>query len=383
MSKVQYQSYIQLNQSSWLGYWKLAEVLSDRTFYDEAAKAYKTAIDLNPNLDEAHHGLGEALFRLGNWDEAIASYQKALALNPNLTESQSSLKVALEKKADLANRFCAKPFEHFEVNQVGDVYCCCPDWLPTPIGNLETDDLENVWNSDTAKDIRQSVLDGNYKYCLAKRCPLISDELLPEKKYISEPDLREIIDRGLTVLDTKPKVLNLCYDRSCNLSCPSCRTSIITIKGEEYIQKEKLQDKLLESALDDAELLIVTGSGDPFGSHLYNQLLTNLDATQYPKLSIRLITNGQLFTPSAWDKWHKSNRSIKIVTISVDAASEQTYPLVRRGGEFPKLLANLEFVSQLRQQGDLDFVEICFVVQQLNYQEMPEFVKLGIRFTLI
>ncbi len=278
---------------------------------------------------------------------------------------------------DLKQRFCKKPFEFFEVAANGNAFCCCPGWLPKPIGNLQTHGFMEVWNSETAQEIRESILDGSFKYCRAQECPLIGSDSLPYKKDVSEPHLQEAIANKATVLKHKPKILNLAYDRTCNLSCPSCRTQAIVLKGKEYDAKQKLQELLLADGLDDARKMIVTGSGDPFASRLYQSLLKQLDSSQYPQLKIHLMTNGLLFTKEAWENWHKINKSIKTVQISIDAASEATYSIVRRGGDFQRLLVNLEFISFLRSKKILDFVSLEFVVQQKNYQEMANFVKLG------
>ena len=278
---------------------------------------------------------------------------------------------------DLKQRFCHKPFEFFEVTSNGNAFCCCPGWLPKPIGNLQTNDFMEVWNSDTAQDIRASILDGSFKYCRAQECPIIASNRLSYKKDVSEPHLKEAIANQAIVLKYKPKILNLAYDRTCNLSCPSCRTQKIVLKGKEYDATQKLQERLLADGLDDAHQMIVTGSGDPFASRLYQSLLKQLDSTQYPQLKITLMTNGLLFTKEAWENWHKINKSIKTVLISIDAASEATYRIVRRGGDFQRLLVNLEFISFLRSKKILDFVALQFVVQQKNYQEMANFVKLG------
>lgn len=281
---------------------------------------------------------------------------------------------------DLSERFCPKPFEFFELTPTGDILCCCEAWLPNKIGNLHDNDLNNVWNSEIAQDIRASILDGSFKYCKKNICPEIQNRRLPYKEEVSDPYLREIIEKGSTFLRKKPKTLNLAHDRSCNLACPSCRTEKIAIKGKEYDEKLQLQNRLLAGGLEDTELLIITGSGDPFASKLYRDLLTDLDANAYPKLKVNLMTNGQLFTPQAWDKWKKSQKAIKSAQISMDAASEETYRIVRRGGTFQNLLVNLEFVASLRRKGDLEWVRVDFVVQQANYKEMKAYVEIAKHF---
>ncbi len=323
-------------------------------------------------------GLGIQVIEQGdqvNIDEERQGNISILPYQPsaNADKGNASEQSAFDK--DLANRFCSKPFEFFELTPNGDVQCCCWKWLPKIIGNLHENDMMEVWNSETVREIRASILDGSFKYCQKEVCPEIQNGRLPYKEEISEPDLKEIIENKTTVLKKKPKTLNLAYDRTCNLSCPSCRTEKIVIKGKEYDKTLQLQERLLAGGLEDAQIVIVTGSGDPFASKLYRDLLTDLDAEKYPQLTVHLMTNGQLFTPSAWAKWKKSHKVIKAVQISMDAASEETYRIVRRGGTFQVLLDNLEFVASLRRKGELEWVRTDFVVQQANYKEMKRYVE--------
>ena len=62
---------------------------------------------------------------------------------------------------------------------------------------------------------------------------------------------------------------------------------------------------------------------------------------------------------------------------SIDAAKPETYAIVRKGGDWDKLSTNLRFIAGLARQGACDTVSICFVVQALNWREMPAFVRLG------
>jgi organic radical activating enzyme len=278
---------------------------------------------------------------------------------------------------DLSQHFCPRPFEFLEIHDNGSSFVCCPNWLPKAIGNLERQEISQVWNSTAVQEIRKSILDGSFKYCSAQECPYIQSRTLPYKKDVEDHSLREYIDQEITYLSRRPKILNLCYDRSCNLSCPSCRTAKIVIWGKEYALKKVLQENILKDNLEDAEKVIITGSGDPFASRLFNELLTTLDATQYPRLRIHLMTNGVLFTPQAWQRWHKAHAAIKSLQVSVDAATEETYLKVRCGGDFHRLQSNLQFICSLRKQTIFDFFSIDFVVQAINFREMRDFIFLG------
>ena len=48
----------------------------------EAVQAYKRALELNSNLDEAHHQLGFVYLHIGLLDKGWQEIEKALAINP-------------------------------------------------------------------------------------------------------------------------------------------------------------------------------------------------------------------------------------------------------------------------------------------------------------
>jgi len=299
---------------------------------------------------------------------------------------QASLKRTLDIMSKNKRLFCSRPFKWFEVTQVnetGEVYMCCPSWLDTPIGNLKYQSVEEIWNGKKAQEIRRSILDGSFRYCDFSRCPFLQtvSEPVQEVEDVKDEDLKLAIEKGLTILPYGPREINCSYDRSCNLSCPSCRTEIIVeIKNKQQISA--IQDKIHNEALKDAHLLYITGSGDPFGSPFFRKWLQTMKREDMPNLKdIHLHTNGLLWTPKMWSTIAEDIRElIKSAEISIDAASPETYSINRRGGSFERLLKNLEFIGKLRQNGPLEWLGISMVVQENNFMEMPNFIHLGQRF---
>ena len=55
-------------------------------------------------------------------------------------------------------------------------------------------------------------------------------------------------------------------------------------------------------------------------------------------------------------------------------------PSIVGGGEFARLLENLAFIRDLRIGGPLRWVGISMVVQQNNFLEMPDFVRMTTDF---
>jgi MoaA/NifB/PqqE/SkfB family radical SAM enzyme len=256
---------------------------------------------------------------------------------------------------DKKGLFCSKPFKWFEVfswNEVGEVYLCCAGWLDTSIGNLRYQSVEEVWNSEKAQEIRGSILDGSFKFCNQTVCPYLQTGSGPVSKVedVRDRNLRVIIKKGLRSLPYGPIAINCSYDKSCNLSCPSCRLeTIIEWKNEKNILD--IQSKIQNEALKDAHLLYMSGIGDPFGSPFSKKWLQTMKREDMPKLrEIFLQTNAQLWTPQMWRKIPKNiQQLVKSTEISIDAATSETYSINRRGGSFDRLLANLSFISQLRK----------------------------------
>ena len=274
--------------------------------------------------------------------------------------------------------FCPQPFSHFRVSTVGDLSICSPSRLKIPVvGNVLRTDAQTAWNSASAQQLRQSILDGTYEYCSSEHCPALQKKSLPDRDRIEDPRLRHIIDNQLTVLETGPTELNLHYDRSCNLKCPSCRTEIIGIKDQELDRATRVRDSVMDSGIiSDAELVTLCGYGEVFSSKVHLGLLRRIDQTIAPNLRIKLLTNGLLLNEAMWNSFENAHPMIDEVWVSIDAATPETYAL-NRGGKWDVLMQNLEFISGLRQSGAFKRFYISFVVQANNYREMPDFVTLG------
>ena len=279
----------------------------------------------------------------------------------------------------MAELFCAKPFEHFEIQPTGLAYLCCPGWLEKPIGHAAEGALR-LWNGTRAQLVRESILDGSFRYCTG--CPFLAKEQGPvrRKADVTDPEHLEIIRSGRKTV-ARIKLLNLAYDRTCNLSCPSCRQNVIVAYGSQARRLRQYQESLVTpELLRSLDVLYVTGSGDPFASSVFRDLLRSIDAADYPDLRIFLHTNGQLFTEANWQAMARAQPLVHTVSVSIDAATPESYVINRRGGEWEPLLERLEFLRTLRSEGAIRELIFNFVVQANNFREMPEFVRLARRY---
>jgi LPS sulfotransferase NodH len=272
--------------------------------------------------------------------------------------------------------FCSRPFEFFAVDATGKLRVCCEDWLPTPIGDVRSGSPKEQWNSATAVEIRESILDGSYRFCNATQCPDLVKGTLPPLAALKRNQHRAWVRDGRTVLNEPPRTLSLGYDPTCNLKCPTCRSDFIVLKGEAFDRAAATHKVVLAELLPTARLAIITGHGDAIASRLYLSFLRGLDASKYPELRILLMTNGLTLDSAMWSSLGAARPAISGATISIDAATPETYA-VNRGGNFARLRHNLEFLGDLRRRAEIEFLEISFVVQANNFREMKEFVSLG------
>jgi pyruvate-formate lyase-activating enzyme len=282
-----------------------------------------------------------------------------------------------DTKAYLETHFCPHPFTTLETTHTGLAFVCCPVWLPTPIGTLGTDAV-SLWTSPAAQRIRASIVDGSFRYCDHRHCSLITNRTLPHRDSAQARAILDDYTRSGTV-DRLPSYVTLSHDKSCNLSCPSCRSRTYVASKAKQGELDRLTETAILPLLRHAERVNITGSGDPFGSNHFRKLLRRLAAPEFAGIGIDLHTNGQLWDERAWTELGLQGR-VRYAQISIDAARAETYAFVRRGGSFERLLENLAFVKRLRAVGEIAELEFSMVVQARNFREMRDFVALGHRF---
>jgi MoaA/NifB/PqqE/SkfB family radical SAM enzyme len=337
------------------------------------------------------------------WDQALSLLRSAVDANYSdlFIERTRILCERLRHQADpekpdtfaglddyLAGSFCSMPWETIEITswgteleQTGDVYFCCPAWLPLVAGNAREQSAEKFWNSPVSQEVRKSILDGSFRYCSKVHCNLISVRTLPSCEqatlsanaatgFAAAPQPLEQL-YPLEMIKGPSKVV-LSYDRSCNLACPSCRSDFYSAPKRQQEDMRHFYGEFVKNVTKDARLIYMDGAGETFASKHSREVLKSLNRKDYPALKFRFLTNGQLFDRRAYEEFDLQGR-MERVDISIDAARPETYAIIRKGGELTRLLDNTEFLDSLRQQeGERFLLTFRFVISSLNYREIPE-----------
>lgn len=280
----------------------------------------------------------------------------------------------------LQGKYCLSPFVMIEVTLSGDVRLCgCGAWMPTTIGNLKNQTLESMLASESASKIRQSIIDGTYQYCNEKLCAVIGNNTLNSIETVP-PAVKELLTDSSQFLF--PHHISLQGDRTCNLSCPSCRKTVI--KTPEHLLESQIEvgqliyQNLFSKPSNQRIVLETSGTGEFFASDLLISFASAISLQDFPNLKLHIGTNG-LLAPSRWNKIKHLEPVIEKITISVDAAEPHTYEQLRRGGKWKDLLAAMKFMQQKKQSSQL-ILHTRMIVQKQNYQEMSDFYDFSKRF---
>lgn len=273
---------------------------------------------------------------------------------------------------------CYRISSYLEIHNNGDVSICCFSWLPKICGNVLYDSPKEILENKIRVSLIEDMDNGKFTEC-NDHCPYLNHILTN-----NEPTGDVVLLKKLPFLKQfTPIVVNFSYDRSCNLQCPSCREDLILHRLGENSQLNHIHlgvKKLISYLIESGEKLIlnITGSGDSFASPLYWNYLKELSNSPNENIRLKLSTNGTLMNLNRLQEIESLWDSIYQINISIDAASKETYELIRKNGSFDKVKENLATLNQLVSSGrfkNLKKFQTNFTVQKANYKEVKDFVQ--------
>lgn len=260
---------------------------------------------------------------------------------------------------------CSTMFNHLEVLERGDTRFCCTTFVRQGVDNILNKEMEELWQSKMHKILCLSTENKTFSFCNKDMCPLFVSKK-PENGKIDSHEYQKM----------KPfhEVLAIGYDASCNLFCRTCRDKLYFAKNDDIDIINKITDKVIEEYLPKSKFLILAGGGEVFASPAYKRVY---ESEKCNPPFIRLLTNGILFTQKNWEHFIEGKNAKIMLTVSIDAATKNTYEYIRRNGKYDILKKNMEFASELRRNGALSYFRMNFVVQKENYKEMILFIEWG------
>lgn len=185
----------------------------------------------------------------------------------------------------------------------------------------------------------------------------------------------EVLKQWIEEGRAHPEEVQIYPTNKCNLKCIFCCQQL-----EEYNLKDELSEKRwLEVAEELCELgvrkILISGGGEPLAVPV---TLRMMELFKSRGLEGRLINNGTLWTEQT------INLTVQIgwdsIMFSLDGSSAKIHDSLRGvKGCFDKTITNIKTFNKIKSlaKKNTPRIEVNFVLNKLNYKEVPDTVKLA------
>jgi len=290
---------------------------------------------------------------------------------------------------------CAIPWMHLNFEPNGKVVPCCLTSTHNYFaGDLTTDSIEEIWNSDNMKSLRLQMVNGEEpKICSTcfnkERVTGLSGRIHHNKAF------PKVLERIPKITDQTGYVseMNLLYwdfrfSNLCNLKCRSCgpRYSSAWVPDAKKLGLISNQDKVWNiDSVDDTNNFdflteqinvvekIYFAGGEPLMMDEHWQILELLDKNNRHDVKISYNTNCTTFTyknKDVFDYWKKWNADKLQIWPSIDEIGPRA-ELIRSGTVWSKVEANLKRLTTL----DNTLIQPGITVGAWNVFRLPEIIN--------
>ena len=198
--------------------------------------------------------------------------------------------------------FCPLPWMHLHITPTGDVLPCCAGDTDYPLGNIDQDNLVDIYNNKSFQKLRQGLLTGKHpkecQHCWVKEKTGIKSHRLNhnEQYHVSEPRHDGLVDQFI------PTSLDIRVNKVCNLKCRSCSPHLSSAIAQEVQEiynvdwpslnnrQRKLVMLELLSLLPNLEHIYFAG-GEPLLAPEHLSMITELVNVKNTNLNIFYNTN--------------------------------------------------------------------------------------------
>jgi MoaA/NifB/PqqE/SkfB family radical SAM enzyme len=158
----------------------------------------------------------------------------------------------------------------------------------------------------------------------------------------------------------------------CNLSCPSCARGYHEDRRELTHMSQELWDKIITECRDNKlDAIFMDHEAESLMNPRFVGMLNA--ARDAGIIDIWLHTNACLLKPELAEQL--IDGGLSKINFSIDAFSEEVYDKIRVGGNFQKVMSNIDNFLKLKKQKGADHlrVRVSFVVQEDNLHERQAF----------
>lgn len=200
------------------------------------------------------------------------------------------------------NTFCPLPWMHLHIAPDGSVLPCCAGDTSHPLGNIDQDNLADIYNNKNFQKLRQGLLTGKHpkecQHCWVKEKTGIRSHRLDhnEQYHVAKTRPDGLVDQF------NPLTLDIRINKICNLKCRSCSPHLSSAIAQEVQgiynvdwpslnnrQRKSVMSELL-TLLPDVEHIYFAG-GEPLLAPEHFEILTELVNIKHTDLNLFYNTN--------------------------------------------------------------------------------------------
>lgn len=340
--------------------------------YALAIEELKKAIELNPNSELAHFEMGNTLVKIKNDAGAEREYKMALELNPRFAGAALELGRFYhyrQRRLDLAVEnfklvVCEEPGNWEAYLELGKIY----KHKQQPLAAVDTLKRASALKPDNIqisfqlgklyRDINLSDL-AIEEFKKAYSIGDTGDDAFIKNKALNEI---EITEKKL-ILESKVRAMVAMIINKCNVQCIMCN-----IWKTPWQASLKTMDEIVglfpyieDMVWEGGEVFLMKGFGDILDEAMRHKYLKQV-----------IFTNGLYISEKLVEKLIRGKVD---VVFSIEAATEETYEHIRRGGRFQRLLRNLSMVRLAKEKSG-GAIETHFnsVIMKSNYREIEQLI---------
>jgi radical SAM protein with 4Fe4S-binding SPASM domain len=176
---------------------------------------------------------------------------------------------------------------------------------------------------------------------------------------------------GFTTPDF-PKRLTVELSAACNLSCVMCPRQYVP--GADGFMRRDLFEKIIEEVAGrEVEAVVPFFRGEALLHPSFLEMMRLL--REKTRARIQLATNALLLSRAVSKEL--LGLPVDFISFSLDASTEETYKQVRPGGDFHRVMANIEDFLRLRGEmpASSTTVQVSLTEGDHNRHEIPSFIE--------
>lgn len=284
---------------------------------------------------------------------------------------------------------CVMPWQQLMIDAAGVVQPCAYRGNYTnhsprpPLGNINEQTLEEIWNGAEAQHLRRCMADGDMEGAGCSNCLAVKQgqslQLQYDPGYLAESGeaseyranmqtkIAEVRD-GAAIIASKPTILYYTPSHHCNLQCVHCYQNS---SRSLSVSRKDASGEIL--ALLPVLTELIAGGGEPLILPLWRRFVANYDPSRNPYLRFATTTNATILRDDMVQGLAKF-RALNII-VSLDGATKDTFETIRLFSHWDQFELNVARLKDITRSRYESFFSFNISVMKGNILELPDLVR--------